>query len=89
QDRHNICEVYLLRNKAVEEGYAAEGYLKMARQIATNGRVAPKTHAVDKMRERLGLPELQAPSLEEVHKIFEASGFNRILEKYARKEAEE
>jgi len=77
--------ITVLRNKAVEEGYVAEGYIQMAAQIAKVGRIAPKTHAVDKMREILGLPILQEPSLEEVHKILEASGFTEILAKHLRK----
>ncbi len=53
---------------------------------ARNGRVGAKTRAVDSMRAKLNLPELQDPDLEEVHKIMEASGFNEILAKYADEE---
>ncbi len=77
--------ITVLRNKAVDEGHIAEGYLQMATQIARVGRVAPKTHAVDKMRSDLGLPELEEPSLDEVRIILEASGFNKTLEKFLKK----
>ena len=73
--------VTILRNKAVEEGYVVAGYLEMAKSVARNGRVAAKTQAVDKMRQKINLPELQEPDIEEVRKILEASGFNKILAK--------
>ncbi|MHA2426177.1 MAG: 4Fe-4S dicluster domain-containing protein [Candidatus Thorarchaeota archaeon] len=71
--------VTVLRNKAVQEGHAPKGYQELARNITLHGRVAPKTGAVDKHREKLGLPALQEPALDDVQKIIEATGFDKIL----------
>ena len=86
----NFTEVItVLRNIAVKEGFVAAGYLEMAKNVARDGRVGAKTRAVDNMRQRLNLPELQDPNIDEVHKILEASGFNEILAKYADLEGKE
>lgn len=74
--------VTILRNMAVKEGYAADGYLEMARTVVAHGRVVPKTFAVDRMREKLDLPPLQEPAMEEISKIIQASGFDKILALY-------
>ncbi|MFW9954270.1 MAG: 4Fe-4S dicluster domain-containing protein [Candidatus Thorarchaeota archaeon] len=71
--------ITVLRNQAVKEGHVAPGYYEMARNVAELGRVAAKTRAVDKLRESMGLPQLQEPAIDAVKKIVEASGFRRIL----------
>ncbi len=74
--------VTILRNMAVKQGHAARGYLEMARTVVAYGRVVPKTFAVDKMRANLELPPLQDPAMEELTKIIQASGFDKILALY-------
>ncbi|MFX1604069.1 MAG: hypothetical protein ACFFCK_11350, partial [Promethearchaeota archaeon] len=66
----------------VREGHASPGYLDMARTVLQHGRVVPMTHAVNRMREKLGLPELQEPNMEELSKIISTAGFDKILAIY-------
>lgn len=71
--------VTVLRNKAVEENHAPKGYISLASLVADQGRVAPKTGVVDRIRAELGLPELQEPAMDDVKKILEATGFIETL----------
>ncbi|MFW9846038.1 MAG: 4Fe-4S dicluster domain-containing protein [Candidatus Thorarchaeota archaeon] len=74
--------VTILRNMAVKEGYAAQGYLDMAKTVVQHGRVVPMTFAVNKMRGNLDLPPLQEPAMDEIEKIIHASGLDKILALY-------
>ena len=74
--------VTILRNMAVREGHAAQGYLDMAKTVVEHGRVVPMTFAVNKMRAKLDLPPLQEPAMDEIEKIMHASGFDKILALY-------
>ena len=58
--------VTALRNMASMEGNAAPGYIKMAEMVMKNGRVSTRSGLVDKMREKLGLPPLQEPAVEQL-----------------------
>lgn len=82
--------VTVLRNMASREGKAAPGYVAMAKMVMRNGRVSARTQMVDKMREQLGLPELQTPAVEQLNQIMNASGFVKIIEaqKKRREESE-
>ena len=71
--------VTVLRNMASREGNAAPGYVKMAEMVMANGRVSTRTGLVDKMREKLGLPPLQDPDVEQLQGIMRASGLPEIL----------
>ncbi len=79
--------VTILRNMAVQEGKGAKGYLKMAKMVLEIGRVSARTGTVDKMREKLGLPVLQDPAIEDIKRIAEITGFYDLLA--LNKEAEE
>jgi hypothetical protein len=67
---------------AVKEGKGAPGYLKMAKQVMDIGRVTARTGAVDRMREKLGLPSLQEPAIEDIKTIAENTGFIELLDSY-------
>ncbi|MFW9848028.1 MAG: 4Fe-4S dicluster domain-containing protein [Candidatus Thorarchaeota archaeon] len=71
--------ITVLRNMAVQKNHAPKGYAELARNVTIHGRVAPKTGAVDKHREKLGLPILQEPALDKVQKIIEYTGFDKTL----------
>ena len=71
--------VTVLRNLASREGNAAPGYIKMAEMVMKNGRVTARTGAVDKMREKLGLPPLQDPDVEQLQAIMRAAGLNDVI----------
>ena len=72
--------ITVLRNLASREGYAAPGYIELAKRVIEHGRVTPRSRQVDKMREKLGLPPLQYPAIEELGRIMELSGFQEIIE---------
>jgi heterodisulfide reductase subunit C len=71
--------VTVLRNMASREGNAAPGYIKMAEMVMENGRVTARTGLVDKMREKLGLPPLQDPDVDQIKAIMRAAGMNDII----------
>ena len=71
--------VTVLRNMASREGNAAPGYIKMAEMVMENGRVTARTGMVDKMREKLGLPPLQDPDVEQLQAIMRAAGLNDVI----------
>ena len=71
--------VTILRNMATQDGKGAQGYVKMAKQVMEIGRVSARTGTVDRMREKLNLPPLQDPAIEDVRKIAEATGFLELL----------
>ncbi len=77
--------VTVLRNMAVREGFAAEGYVEMAKRVIQFGRVSPLTRQVEKMRENLKLPPLQEPAIEELQAIMESAGFPEIMEAATRR----
>jgi heterodisulfide reductase subunit C len=81
--------VTVLRNLASKEGYAAPGYIELAKRVMEHGRVTPRSRTVDKYREKLGLPPLQNPAIEELNKIMEASGFREVLDESERRVKEE
>ncbi len=71
--------VTVLRNIASKEGNAAPGYIKMAEMVMENGRVSSRTGLVDKMREKLGLPPIQEPDIEQLQKIMRAAGMDEVI----------
>ena len=72
--------VTVLRNLASKAGYAATGYIELAKRVMEHGRVTPRSRTVDKYRERLGLPPLQEPAIDELSKIMELSGFLEVID---------
>ncbi|MHA2386918.1 MAG: hypothetical protein ACXAEE_11975, partial [Candidatus Thorarchaeota archaeon] len=61
----------------------------MARTVVEHGRVVPMTFAVNRMREKLDLPPLQEPAMDEISKIIQASGFDKILALYKGRDTSE
>jgi len=78
--------VTVLRNMASREGNAAPGYVKMAEMVMKNGRVTARTSSVDRMREKLGLPPIQVPDVEQLGKIMKAGGLVKVIEANKKKE---
>ncbi len=72
--------VTVLRNMAVKQGRAPQGYVNLAQMVMEHGRVSARTKVVDKMREKLGLPPLQEPAIDDIKSIFESTGFKEILD---------
>jgi heterodisulfide reductase subunit C len=74
----------LLRSMAAKEGKIPKEYSSSVKAIYENGFVVPYTEGmkknVDRRRERLGLPEIIAPSLEEIQFIFKETGLKEVLD---------
>ena len=80
--------VTVLRNMASKEGNAAPGYVQLAEMVMNNGRVSARTGLVDKMREKLGLPPIQEPAIEQLQSIMQAAGLDEVIEANKKKEEE-
>ncbi len=79
----------LLRNLAVEEGQAPEEYTTTINTISKNGFVVPykgMKKTIDRRRERLGLPEITPPDLDQINFIIEKTGLGDLIEKENEKE---
>ena len=75
----------LLRNLAVKEGNIPKEYLGTIQTIHDNGFVVPYTGGlattIDRRRERMGLPKLKPPNLEEIDFIMKETGIGNLIEK--------
>lgn len=72
----------LLRNMAVKEGKIPKEYSSTVVTIYNNGYVVPYTGGlkdnIDRRRNRMGLPELIPPKLEEIRFIIEETGLGSL-----------
>ncbi len=69
-----------LRNQAAKMGLAPSEYLNNLRQVASTGWTSPLTGAVQRIRKELGLPEVNAPRVEEIRKLIGLTELRRFLE---------
>ncbi|MGY5865139.1 MAG: 4Fe-4S dicluster domain-containing protein [Candidatus Thorarchaeota archaeon] len=81
--------VTVLRNMASKEGNAAPGYIKMAKMVMKHGRVSARTGQVDKMREKLGLPPIQEPDIEQLDTIMRSAGLEEVFAANRKEEVSE
>jgi heterodisulfide reductase subunit C len=75
----------LLRNMAVKEGNIPKEYSSTVVTIFNNGYVVPYTAGlkdnIDRRRNKMGLPELVPPNLEEIRFIIKETGLGGLVEK--------
>jgi heterodisulfide reductase subunit C len=75
----------LLRNLAVEEGKAPDEYTATINTISNNGFVVPYTKGmkktIDRRRERMDLPEIVSPDLDQINFIIKETGLGDLLDK--------
>ena len=75
----------LLRSMAAKSGKIPKEYSGSVKTIFENGFVIPYTEGmkknIDRRRERLGLPEIIPPKLDEIRLIFEETGLAELLKK--------
>jgi heterodisulfide reductase subunit C len=75
----------LLRNMAAEEGMVPKEYSGTVEVIYDNGFVVPYTGGlkvnIDRRRERMGLPEIISPNLDEIQFIIEETGLGNLIKK--------
>ena len=75
----------LLRNMAVKEGKIPKEYSGTVEVIYDNGFVVPYTGGlkdnINKRRNRMGLPEIVPPNLDEIRFIIEETGLGDLVKK--------
>jgi heterodisulfide reductase subunit C len=69
-----------IKNLATKAGHIHPSYVQQAELIKASGRLYALEDFDNKKREKAGLPTLPT-NIEEVKKIFELSGLNKIIEK--------
>jgi heterodisulfide reductase subunit C len=79
-----LTEIFtILKNMSVERGEAPEYYTTQASTILEHGKAIPMQSAIERRREKFGLPEIMTPAVEEVQKILEST---KLTEKLPKKE---
>lgn len=80
----------LLRNLAVKAGTIPEEYSGTINVIFNNGFVVPYTGGlrtnIDRRRDRMGLPRIVPPNLEEIEIIIKETGIGNLIEKAAKED---
>ena len=80
----------LLRNLAVKAGTIPEEYSGTINVICNNGFVVPYTGGlrtnIDRRRDRMGLPRIVPPNLEEIEIIIKETGIGNLIEKAAKED---
>lgn len=77
--------IFTLRNLAVREGYMAEAHKKNAGFLYNVGHLVPLAPEYREKRKAIGLTEVpptvlaSKESLEQVQKLLEATGFNKLI----------
>jgi heterodisulfide reductase subunit C len=75
----------LLRNMAVKEGTVPKEYTSTVVTIYNNGFVVPYTGGlkdnIDRRRNKMGLPQIVPPNLEEIRFIIEETGLGELAKK--------
>jgi heterodisulfide reductase subunit C len=75
----------LLRNLAVKEGKIPKEYSGTVEIISENGFVVPYTagmkKTIDRRREKLGLPEIAPPNIDEIRFIIEETGLGNLMKR--------
>lgn len=82
----------LLRNLAAQEGKVPKEYSSTVEVIYDNGFVVPYTEGmkrtIDRRRERMGLPEIVPPNLDEIRYIIEETGLKEMINNIPKEEKE-
>ncbi|MHA1593697.1 MAG: 4Fe-4S dicluster domain-containing protein [Candidatus Baldrarchaeia archaeon] len=69
----------IIRNFATRKNNVPEGVKAIASQFVETGFTIPAAAAILKRRQEMKLPELPKPNTEEIMKIFEATGFLKLV----------
>ncbi len=84
----DLTEIFvLLKNLSIEKGEAPEYYTTQAKTIFENGKAIPMQTAIERRRNELKLPAVQAPNVEEVKKLLSATKLSEKLPKTQEKKA--
>ena len=75
-----LTEIFaLLKNKSVQAGTAPEYYTTQAKMILENGKAIPMQPAIERRREKLELPPVQAPDLNEIQTILKTTKLDKKI----------
>jgi len=71
----------VLKNISIAKGEGPEYYTIQASAIYDSGKAIPPQPAIERRREQLGLPKVEAPNIEEVKTILNETKLNKIINK--------
>ncbi|MCP4764136.1 MAG: hypothetical protein GY870_20350 [archaeon] len=75
-----LTEVFsLLKNMSVSAGTAPEYYTGQAKMIFENGKAIPMQDAIARRRDKMGIPIVQAPDVNEIQTILRETGFDKKI----------
>ena len=78
-----LTEIFtLVKNLSVEAGEAPEFYITQAKTIFEHGKAIPMQAAIEKRREKMGLPKVPTGFEDEVKTILKETKLDEILSKY-------
>ncbi|MBD3214319.1 MAG: hypothetical protein GF311_17040 [Candidatus Lokiarchaeota archaeon] len=76
-----LTEIFaVLKNMSIKSGEGPEYYTQQATTIYENGKAIPMQSAIERRRDDLGLPKIEAPDVQEIQTILNKSKLNVILE---------
>lgn len=76
-----LTEIFtVLKNMSVKRGEGPEYYTQQATTIYKNAKAIPMQSAIERRRDDLGLPKIEAPDVQEIQTILNKSKLNIILE---------
>ena len=77
-----LTEIFIiLKNMSVLRGEAPEHYTMQAQTVLENGKAIPMQSAIERRRGQLGLPEVMAPDIKEIEKLFDKTKLSDKLPK--------
>lgn len=77
-----LTEIFtVLKNMSIKRGEGPEHYTGQASAIYDSGKAIPMQSAIERRRQQLGLPDIEAPDVEEVQKLLIETKLNKIINK--------
>ena len=77
-----LTEVFtVLKNMSIAKGEGPDYYTTQASTIYDSAKAIPMQTAIERRRDQLGLPKIEAPNVEEVQKLLNATKLNVVLKK--------
>lgn len=77
-----LTEIFtILKNMSIKRGEGPEHYTGQASAIYDSGKAIPMQSAIERRRQQLGLPDIEAPDVEEVQKLLSETKLNKIINK--------
>ena len=75
-----LTEIFtFLKNESIKKGDGPDFIYTQAKMIFDNAKAIPMQSAIERRRQQLGLPEIQAPSVDEVQTLIKNAGADKYL----------